>query len=399
MNVIPTDPLTEDASVLALFDALIEEGERESDFFYTSSSDDDEEEESSDDLYQMEDERRLRRVLRGLPFFRHGLHFFGEDSDGDGTPTDSELSVANTSSLEPPWSSEDDTDGVMYWSDRADWGSSEDDVVYWSDREDRDSGDSGSDSSVSEEKDGRVERISHHHDDEKRGSDKAKETDRRSGAKDRTLKTEGASSSQSKEECESASKSGAQSQPTRCQPSRKTKKTVAAGPSEGNRSTSAAERRRDSSSVAGNHQPKPKKDEGGKISNSKKCQPKRKVKSASASQSAVTSCHDEAMNSEPSACSSSSPMVKPSKGGSETRAVANGNGETSSSGRGSRDVANGNGETTSDSGPSQWWIRKRNRRQREANGTAADNYQQYRVEDFLKAKSPTSFYTKKKDPP
>ena len=115
MNVTPTDPLTEDSSVLALFDALIEEGERASDFFDSSSSDDDE---TSDDLYLTEDERHLRRVLRALPFFGRGLRFFGEDDDNDATPTDSELSVANTSSLEPLWSSEDEMDEVVYWSDQ-----------------------------------------------------------------------------------------------------------------------------------------------------------------------------------------------------------------------------------------------------------------------------------------
>ena len=276
---------------------------------------------------------------------------------------------------------------------RTDWGSSdissEDCFVHWSDR----------DSSMSEEEeDGRMGRISNHHDDEIIESDKAKETGRGSGAKGRMLKTEGASSSQNKQACESASKSGAQSQPTRCQPSRKAKKTVAAGTSGEKRSTSAVEKKRkDSSSVAGNCQPKPKKHETS--NNSMRCQPKRKVKSAPASQSAATSCHDEAMNSEPLASSSSSSMVKPNKGGSGARAVANGNGETTSSGRGSRAIANGNGETTSGSGPSQRWTRKRNRREREANGTAANNYQQYRAEDFLKAKSPTSFYAKKKDPP
>ena len=388
MNASPADPLNEDTSVLALFDALIEEGESASNYFDSSSSDDDDDdddddgENDSDDLYLMEDdERRLHRLMRALPFF--GRLF--PDDDSDTTPTDSELSCANTSSLEPPWSDEDDMEELdeelreMYGYDIADWSNSES---------------SDSDSAMSEEgeEDGRVGRISSLHNGEVGEGDKAKETSRRSGAsaKDRVRKTEGPSGSQSKRACDSgssASRSGTHSQPTRCQPSRKAKKVAAAigDASEENTSSTGAEMKiRDSSSAAGSSQPKPKKDGGSK--NSKRCQPKRKVKSTSACPSAAIGCDNsvvEAVNSEPLASSSSSSLVKPKKSGSGSRAIANGNSETTSSG----------------SGPSRRWTRKRNRRQQEANGTAADNYQQYRAEDFLKAKSPTSFYAKKRDPP
>ena len=374
MNVSPADPLAEDPSVLALFDSLLEEGENPSDYYDSSSTDDEEDDDDSDDPYLMDDERRLRHVLLHLPF--GGIFNFSHDEDdGDATPTDSELSFANTSSLEPPWSSEDDMDDVdeelrvVYGSDVADWGSS-------------DSDSSCSDLSTRGEEDGRAGRISNHHDDEE---DK-KDNRNRSKTKDRTLKTEGASSSQSEPNLvarENIWVVPSQSEPTRSQPSRKAKKVTTAA--EGNGGCSSA--------VASNCQPKPQKDGSSK---NKRQQPKRKVKSAQANTSAAT----RAMNSEPLVSCSSSSLGESSKSGSGARAVANGNGGITSSGHGSRAVANGNGETTNrGSGPSRRWTRKRNRREQQASGTTANNYEQYHVEDFLRPKSPTSFYAKKKDPP
>lgn len=419
-NETPADPLGEDTSVLALFDALIEDGEDTSNYFDSSSSDnsdddDDDDESDSDDLYLMEDAQRLRRVMRALPFFGSGFRrlFSDDDDDSDATPTDSELSCANMSSLEPPWSmDEDDMEELdeelmeMYGSDVADWGSSDG---------------SDSESALSEEEeeageeDGRAGRISNRHDKQVGGGrDKAKETGGKStssGAsakKNRMQKTDGSgpSCSQSEQVCNSdcgALKSGSQSHPTRCQPSRKAKKAAAsAGTSvsangENTSSTTAAEKKRKGGNSAAGSGSQPK------LNNNKRYQPKRKVKSAPGGPwpSAATGCDDKVVvNSEPSASSSSSSsMVKPKKSG---RAIANGNSSatTTDSGRGFRAVATGNSEATSSgSEPSRRWMRKRNRRQQEANGTAADSYQQYRPEDFLKAKSPTSFYAKKKDPP
>ena len=427
INETPADPLNEDTSVLALFDALIEEDEDGSDLSLTSSDDDDDDNDS-DNFYLMEDERRLRHVMRAFPpFFGRGFRLFSDDDDSDATPTDSELSCANTSSLEPPWSmdedlwsNESDMEGLdeepweMYAGDGAAWGSSD------------------SEPSLSEEEkqSGRI--IGIYGGGEAGGRDKNKDEETGGGStagvkKERTRKIIGPSGSQTSGEsaCGSgcgSSRSGTQPQPTRrCQPLRKAKKTTAASASsskentkkiasasasaskESTSSTVAEKKRRESSFAAGgSSQPKPKKDEGSgsKSGNSKRYQPKRKVKSSSACSSAATGCDSNvvgAMNSEPLASSSSSSMAKPKRSGSGSRAVANGNG-SESSGRGSRAVADGNGETSS-SGPSQRWTRKRNRRQQEANGTAADNYEQYRAEDFLKAKSPKSFYAKKKDPP
>lgn len=433
INETPADPLSEDTSVLALFDSLIEEGEDTSDFLLTSSDDDDDDNDSGH-LYLMEGERRLRRVIRAFPpLFGHGFRLFSDDNDSDATPTDSELSCANTSSLDPLWST--DEDDIDFWSDHANMEGLDEELLemYGSDVADWGSSDSSEPSMEEEEEGGRIIRISNHHGGvEARGRDKdnAKETGSGSAAgvkKERTRKTVGPSGSHTSSEpaCGSASRSELQPQPTRrCQPSRKAKKTTAASASKENAkkipaagasaskentSSAMAEKKgRESSSAAGgSSQRRPKKDEGSsKSGNSKKCQPKRKVKSSPSCPSAATGRDSniiEAINSGPLASSSSSSMAKPKKSGSGSRAVANGNGSDSTgSGRGSRPVADGNGETTggsSSSGPSQRWTRKRNRRQQEANGTAADNYEQYRAEDFLKAKSPKSFYAKKKDPP
>jgi hypothetical protein len=353
------------------------------------------------------------------PLFGHGFQLFPDD-DSDATPTDSELSCANTSSLDPLWST--DEDDVVVWSDEGDMeGLDEDlremygsDVAVWGSSDS--SGEESSMSTSEEEEGGRVVRI-HYHGGEAggrgRGRDKIKESASGSGAgvkKEKMRKTVGPSGFQSEPACGSdcgASRSETQPpQPTRSQPSRKAKKATAASASASKENTSstctvdvAEKQKRESSSAAtgSSSQPKPKKDGGNKSCNSKRCQPKRKVKSAPTHPTAATGCGSnvvEATHSEPLELSSSSSnsIAKPKKSGSGSRTVANGN----SSGRGSRAVADGNGETTGgDSGPSQRWIRKRNRRQEEANGTAADSYEQYRAEDFLKAKSPTSFYAKK----
>lgn len=414
INETPADPLNEDTSVLALFDALIEEDEDGSDLSLTSSSDDDDDDNDSDNFYLMEDERRLRHVIRAFPpFFGHGFRLFSDDDDSDATPTDSELSCANTSSLEPLWSMDEDlwsNESDMEGLDEEPWEMYASDVAAW--------GSSDSEPSLSEEEKeqgarGRI--IGIYGGGETGGRDKNKDKETGGGSssaagvkKERTRKAIGPSGSQTSSEPACGSGCGSsQPQPTRrCQPLRKAKKTTAASASASKESTSttvAEKKTRGSSSAAGgSSQLKSKKDEGSssKSGNSKRYQPKRKVKSSSACSSAATG-HDSnvvgAMNSEPLASSSSSSMAKPKRSGSGSITVANGNGSESSD-RGSRTIADGNGETSS-SGPSQRWTRKRNRRQQEANGTAADGYEQYRAEDFLKAKSPKSFYAKKKDPP
>ena len=429
INETPADPLNEDTSVLALFDALIEEDEDGSDLSLTSSDNDDDDNDS-DDFYLMEDERCLRHVMRVFPpFFGHGFRLFSDDDDSDATPTDSELSCANTSSLEPPWSMDEDlwsNESNMEGQDEELWEMYASDVAAW--------GSSDSEPSLSDDEEkqsGRI--IGIYGGGEAGGRDKNKDKETGGGSssaagvkKERTRKIVGPSGSQTSGEpaCGSgcgSSRSGTQPQPTRrCQPSRKAKKTTATSASSSKentkkttaasasaRSSTVAEKKRRESSFAagGSSQLKPKKDEGtssSKSGTSKRYQPKRKVKSSSACLSAATGHGSNvvgacAMNSEPLASSSSSSMANPKRNGSGSRTVANGNG-SESSGRGSRAVADGNGETSS-SGPSQRWTRKRNRRQQEANGTAADSYEQYRAEDFLKAKSPKSFYAKKKDPP
>ena len=439
MNSSPADPLSEDASVLALFDSLIEEGEGTSDFYNTPSSAD--EEETPENFHLMEEERRLRHVLLELPFFGRRWSLFSDDEDdSDATSTDSELSVAATSSLEPPWWSHDDMDSAdeELWmdggSDYDDWGSysstSTDSEFFASDGEE-------------ENKDGRVGRISNRHDNEVKDDDRFGKNRRGAKSEEPAQEAEGAwlagcDFKQSRRGSDDGA-TASRLQPTRCQPSRKVKKMAAASGTakERNSVSGAGEMKKSgSSSAATCSQTMPKNGDG-----SNKCsnrhQPKRKVKSAQMSRSATNSCHDNvsgAMNSEPLPTTSNSKGSRKGKRavanrGGENTSNANGQGSRAGNGRstrsagasgrgstaiansncgntstasgcGSRAVANGNGETISDgSGPSKRWTRKKNRRQREASGTAADNYDQYRPEDFLKAKSPASFYASKKDLP
>lgn len=307
----PVDPLSEDPSVLAFFDSLLEEGELDSHLYDSSSSDD--EDHSSHGFF---DHLFHRHVMIELPFYPH----WSTLGDSDATPTDSELSFANSSSLEPPWS-EDDLDDEH--------GGGFDD---WSSHNDSDNDRS---SHTESEGEGRVGRKSNHHDhvsqEEEKGSKVVK----------RKIETEGACASNSGlpatvyEQSKSRSvKSEHKAEPTRSQPSRKVKKTGVAS-------------MRSSSSASGRTSDKPLQN-----GDTRRRQPERKVKSAQGNASDI--------NFEPTTSDPSSSVLA--------------------------------------DGPSERWTRKMKRREQEEAGTTS-NYEQYRAEDFLKPKSPSSFYSKKDPPP
>ena len=334
----PADPLAEDPSVLALFDSLVEEGNSG---YYDSSSTDPDDDGPLEPYIDMIIERA--RTFMQLPF-HSPFPWLSHSDDSSATSTDSELSFANTSSLEPPWS-ENDMDEVdhelreRYGSDFEEWGSH----------------DSSDHCSSDDEGYGRVGRISSHHDDEE---------DEGVGTKDRTVDGERASGASSShgdlETCGISSRRNMMLQePSRHQPSRKVK-SIQDGKSNG----------------SANCKSRLQQDN----SKTRRQQPQRKVKSAQGNTSTATDGHRVAMatNTQPIAsCSNSS--VSDSNSGSGANAGTSGTSEASGA------------------GPSQRWTRKRNRRQQQAAG-ASSNYEQYQAEDFIKPKSPSSFYSKR-DPP
>ena len=344
LDASPVDPLAEDPSILAFFDSLLEEGELNS-HLYDSSSSDDEDEHLSHHLLDF----FHHNVMMDLPFF-HST----SSNDSDATPTDSELSFANTSSLEPPWS-DDDLDDLEDELREA-YGSSGD--------EDQWSNSSKGEEEEEGEWEGRTGRISDHHDreceeEEESGKEGKAEVERACASSSRqnssdvlevcdTSKTQSKSTQSHSQSAHSNSiQSHSESvQPTRSLPPRKVKRTDLEV-----RSVSSASER-------GGLQ------QNGVDSISRRRQPERKVKSAQANPSDSSKC----MNSEPTT-----------------------SGQTSLAGSSSRNGACG-------SGPSNKWTRKRRRREQEAAGTTS-NYGQYTAEDFIKAKSPSSFYSKKKEPP
>ena len=359
----PVDPLSEDPSVLALFDSLIHNDQDENSIYYDTSSSDDDDDGSAQNILDL--------LFQGELPFSHLWLSGDSDNDSDATSRDSEVSLAGSSSVDILWS-DDEMDEVL--------------EVYTSDFS----------SSSESEDDGRMGRISNHHDDREGDEDENKS----SVAKKRTLERERAqtvsgihtdrslevSSAGDAAACSSREKrSHSQPEPTRHQPSRKVKNTPKDAPEE--RKGSSAK------SI------EPVQDgNGGK---NRRRQPQRKVKSA---QCSTSNGHENVMetNSEPSASGSNtnrdngtSALVvmatdsQPSPSGSG--GIVNGRAVGAGPSRGG-----GSGQTSgAGSGPSRRWTRKMKMKQQDESGTAEASYEQYHVEDFLKPKSPTSFYSKK----
>ena len=386
MNSSSADPLSEDPSVLAFFDSLLEEGESGS-IFYDSSLTDPE-----DDDLSSPSSLSFPRALMELPFFGVWLSH-NESDDSDATPTDSELSFANTSSLEPPWS-EDELETVDQELRE---------TYYRGDLDERSSYDSSDhtsgDSRGCNEGDGREGRIFYHHDDEvgegKKSRKRKKEEDEQvcngvsNSAPDRDLQV----SSGSNNSRSSSSWSGSQSEPTRQQPSGKVKKKA----SSKDRSSSSANCHSDRTLLNGD----------GGVKN-RRHQPRRKVKSAQPNLSCDLGETAMATNSHTTTASgSSAPTGESHSQNSGACGSRNAGGGTSSrnGGAGSSRHAQTSGACASginggtNSGPSRKWTKKNSIRQQQAAGTASNNYGQYTAEDFLKPIPPSSFYTKKGPPP
>lgn len=172
-------------------------------------------------------------------------------------------------------------------------------------------------------------------------------------------------------------RSASQTEPTRRQPSRKVKKVC-------------KERSNSSANCKSNQTL-----QNGDSRESRQLQPQRKVKSAQANFSGDHGAVSMAMNHHPVASSSGTPVDGCSSGSGA--ASASRNGDTFS--RNSGASASRNIQTSgANNGPSRKWTRKKNVRQQQAAGTSSSSYEQYNVEDFLKAIPPSSFYAKKGPP-
>lgn len=363
MNSSATDLLSEDPSVLAFFDSLLEEGE--SALIFDDSS------------FSSSSFHSFPRTLMELPFFGFWLSD-NESADSNATPTDSELSFANTSSLEPPWS-EDELEAVdqeLQEAYRGDFGE-------WSGYDSSDH--TSSDSSEGDGREGREGRILYYHDDE------VKEGNKSSLKKKKTLENcDSVSNSASDRELQmssggmgnnsrsSRSHSGPQSEPIRRQPSRKVKK----------------ECKDRSSSSANCHSNQTLQNGGGR-----QHQPRRKVKSAQPNLSGdhggvavATNSHIVVSPADESHSRNSGACVSGNGGASNRNSGASTSRQVQTSGA----CAGKNGESSN--GPSRKWTRKNNIRQQQAAGRASNNYEQYNAEDFLKPIPPSSFYTKKGPP-
>lgn len=372
MNSSPTDPLSEDPSVLAFFDSLLEEGESGSIFDDSSLSD------PEDNGLSSPSSPSFPRTLMELPFFGFWLSH-NESEDSDATPTDSELSFANTSSLEPPWS-EDELEVVdqelreTYRGDLDEWSS-------------YDSSDhTSSDSRGGSEGDGRGRRVFYHHDDEVEKGNKSrigkKENEQvcngvSNGAADRDLRV--SSGNIGNNSRSSSSHSGSQNEPTRQQPSRKVKKACK------DRSSSSANCYSDQTLLSR---------DGSK---------NRKVKSAQPSLSGDRGGAAMATNSHPTASGSSTPTGEGHSQNSGACSSRNGGTSTRNGGASSSKHIQTSGASAgindgTSNGPSRKWTKKNNIRHQQAAGTALNNYEQYNAEDFLKPIPPSSFYTKKGPP-
>ena len=318
-----------------------------------------------------------------LPFFGFWLSH-NESEDSDATPTDSELSFANTSSLEPPWS-EDELEAVdqelreTYRGDLDEW-TSYDSSYHTS-----------SDSRGGSEGDGRGGRVSYHHDYDVEEGDKSrmrkKENEQvcngvSSGASDRDLRV--SSGSMGNNSRSSSSRSGSLCEPTRQQPSRKVKKAC---------------KDRDNSS-ANCHSDQTLLNRDG--SKNKQHQPRRKVKSAQPNLSGDHGAAAIATSSPTGTTASGSSTPTGESHSQNSGACSSRNGGTSNRSGGassSRHIQTSGAcagiNSGPNTGPSQKWTKKNNIRHQQAAGTASNNYEQYNAEDFLKPIPPSSFYTKK----
>lgn len=348
VNSPPANPLSEDPSVLAFFDSLIDQDENV--LYYSSSTDLDSDDDTSANYF-------VDMLVHGQFPFR-GLLLSSDEEGDDGRSnsylTDSEESLVsyNSSSVEPPWLEEemeelDEELREAYGSGSDEWSSCE----------------SGEHAGSSEsEDDGRVGRISNHHDEEN-GDEEEEERVRSRGDRQRTVERRRAHTGTNEDRGSEVSGRGGKgtasdakrkrphSQPelTRRQPPRKIKTTSSEErSSHPSNNCKSSEHLQDSADTAN--------------------MPQSIVKSAQANKSST--------NGHEVVTVTNSKSVASSLGGAGTSGVSSS--EASASGR----------------GPSRRWTRRMNRRQQDEAGIEP-NYEQYHVEDFLKPKPPSSFYSKK----